>query len=109
MASENQESVNSNGWQWRHIGMSDTLHIQRCRRLYSMEGKKHDLALFFTKNQFYAMEAWCSHMGKLPFDFKLSINYSSLSTTVIQIILYRIRMSQKCHFNVVFSVCICLW
>lgn len=52
---------------WRLIGPYQDLRISRCRRLYAKSGRKDDLALFFFNGRFYAMEAWCSHMGKCCF------------------------------------------
>lgn len=53
---------------WRDIGEYEVLRRTKCRRLYSRRGQSKDLALFYRSGKFYAMEAWCSHMGK----FKLS-------------------------------------
>ena len=49
---------------WRLIGRYQDLRISECKRLYAKSGRKDDLALFFHNGRFYAMEAWCSHMGK---------------------------------------------
>ena len=49
---------------WRLIGPYQDLRISKCRRLYAKSGRKDDLALFFHNGRFYAMEAWCSHMGE---------------------------------------------
>lgn len=48
---------------WRDIGEYEVLRRTRCRRLYSRLGQSKDLALFYRSGKFYAMEAWCSHMG----------------------------------------------
>ena len=49
---------------WRLIGPYQDLRLSGCRRIYAKSGRKDDLALFFHNGRFYAMEAWCSHMGK---------------------------------------------
>ena len=49
---------------WRLIGAYQDLRISRCRRIYARSGRKDDLALFFHNGRFYALEAWCSHMGE---------------------------------------------
>ncbi|CAG5122203.1 unnamed protein product [Candidula unifasciata] len=48
---------------WRDIGDYEVLRRTKCRRLYSRLGPSKDLALFYRSGKFYAMEAWCSHMG----------------------------------------------
>ncbi|XP_048750679.2 Rieske domain-containing protein-like [Ostrea edulis] len=48
---------------WRCIGKVNELSKKKCQRLYSAGGKMSDLALFFHEGKFYAMEAWCSHLG----------------------------------------------
>ncbi|CAL1538253.1 unnamed protein product [Lymnaea stagnalis] len=48
---------------WRDVGECVELRRAKCRRLYSKLGKHKDLALFYVEGEFYAMEAWCSHMG----------------------------------------------
>ncbi|XP_059145501.1 uncharacterized protein LOC131932589 [Physella acuta] len=48
---------------WRDIGEYQELRRTKCRRLYSKLGQHKDLALFYRSGTFYAMEAWCSHMG----------------------------------------------
>ncbi|BFZ26001.1 hypothetical protein BsWGS_29040 [Bradybaena similaris] len=48
---------------WRDVGEFEELRRTRCRRLYSRLGPSKDLALFYRKGKFFAMEAWCSHMG----------------------------------------------
>ena len=59
---------------WRLIGPYQDLRISKCRRLYAKSGRKDDLALFFQNGRFYAMEAWCSHMGKRFFYYSSYIN-----------------------------------
>ena len=49
---------------WRLIGDAETLQKKRCQRLHAKAGARADLVLVFAKGKFYAMEAWCSHMGK---------------------------------------------
>lgn len=53
---------------WRDIGEYEVLRRTRCRRLYSRLGPSKDLALFYRTGKFFAMEAWCSHMGEFPTD-----------------------------------------
>nr|KAI8752317.1 Rieske domain-containing protein-like [Biomphalaria glabrata] len=48
---------------WRDIGEYEVLKRTKCRRIHSKLGQNKDLALFFRAGKFYAMEAWCSHMG----------------------------------------------
>lgn len=48
---------------WRLIGPYQDLRLSRCRRIYARTARKDDLALFYQNGRFYAMEAWCSHMG----------------------------------------------
>ena len=52
---------------WRLIGPYQDLRLSRCRRIYARTGRKDDLALFYQNGRFYAMEAWCSHMGMCTF------------------------------------------
>ncbi|XP_022312736.2 Rieske domain-containing protein-like isoform X1 [Crassostrea virginica] len=49
--------------EWRYIGKADELAVKKCQRLHSAGGKQMDLALFHHQGRFYAMEAWCSHLG----------------------------------------------
>ncbi|XP_053374241.1 uncharacterized protein LOC123532561 [Mercenaria mercenaria] len=48
---------------WRNVGPYHTLKQKKCQRLYAATGRIDDLALFFQNGRFYAMEAWCTHMG----------------------------------------------
>ena len=50
---------------WRTVGTVEILRKTRCRRLYAKSGEEKDLALFYRSGTFFAMSAWCSHMGKL--------------------------------------------
>lgn len=50
--------------EWRYIGKADELAVKKCQRLHSAGGKQMDLALFHHQGRFYAMEAWCSHLGQ---------------------------------------------
>lgn len=53
---------------WRSIGPSDELTKRPCRRLFAANGKKEDdVALFCYKGKFFAMSAWCSHLGESIF------------------------------------------
>ena len=54
---------------WWYIGEYGELNAKKCRRLHCKAGSKHDLALFFENGKFYAVSAWCSHMGKSVFIF----------------------------------------
>lgn len=49
---------------WQPVGEFSVLNRKKCRHLYAKAGKRKDLALFYDEGKFYAMEAWCSHMGK---------------------------------------------
>ncbi|KAL5020049.1 hypothetical protein ScPMuIL_002941 [Solemya velum] len=49
--------------EWRKIGSFVSLKKRICQHVYAETGKKNDLALFYNEGKFYAMEAWCSHMG----------------------------------------------
>ena len=49
---------------WQLLGTYFELKQKPCRRLYAQSGRSDDLALFFNNGKFYAMEAWCTHMGK---------------------------------------------
>ncbi|XP_069101788.1 uncharacterized protein [Argopecten irradians] len=48
---------------WQKVGSLTDLVRFHCQRLYSSAGGRKDLGLFYNKGQFYAMEAWCGHMG----------------------------------------------
>ncbi|KAK2141634.1 hypothetical protein NP493_480g03019 [Ridgeia piscesae] len=48
---------------WRLVGQEAALSSLTCRRLYARHGKSDDLVLVCVQGSFYAMEAWCSHMG----------------------------------------------
>ncbi|XP_035828496.1 uncharacterized protein LOC101860850 [Aplysia californica] len=48
---------------WRTIGESEALRRTKCRRVYAKLGQHKDLALFYRAGKFFAMTAWCSHMG----------------------------------------------
>ncbi|KAJ8311609.1 hypothetical protein KUTeg_010964, partial [Tegillarca granosa] len=54
---------NNRGEMWQLVGEFSTLNRKKCRHLYAKAGKRKDLALFYDESKFYAMEAWCSHMG----------------------------------------------
>jgi len=49
---------------WRLVGQEAALSSLTCRRLYARHGKSDDLVLVCVQGSFYAMEAWCSHMGE---------------------------------------------
>lgn len=49
---------------WRLIGDAQELCRKKCHHLHSKSGKKYDIALFYDEGKFYAISAWCSHMGK---------------------------------------------
>uniref|UniRef100_A0A8W8NYE8 Rieske domain-containing protein n=1 Tax=Magallana gigas TaxID=29159 RepID=A0A8W8NYE8_MAGGI len=55
--------MDESGKEWRCVGKVEELARKKCQRLYSAGGKTWDLALFHSKGVFYAMEAWCSHLG----------------------------------------------
>ncbi|KAK7481465.1 hypothetical protein BaRGS_00027316 [Batillaria attramentaria] len=48
---------------WRLVGEFRDLIMKKCRRVYSKKGSRHDLGLFFHNGTFYALGAWCGHMG----------------------------------------------
>lgn len=54
---------------WQLLGSYFQLKQKACRRLYAQTGRSDDLALFFHNGKFYAMEAWCTHMGKFIWSF----------------------------------------
>lgn len=57
---------NSRGYiPWQLLGTYCQLKQKSCQRLYAASGRSDDLALFFHNGRFYAMEAWCTHMGRL--------------------------------------------
>lgn len=61
---------NSRGYiPWQLLGTYYQLKQKSCQRLYAASGRSDDLALFFHNGRFYAMEAWCSHMGRLFLQF----------------------------------------
>lgn len=49
---------------WQLIGSYYELKQKTCRRLFAQTGRSDDLALFFHNGKFYALEAWCTHMGE---------------------------------------------
>ena len=51
------------GGSLKRVGKYGLLKTRRCQRLYAKTGRKDDLALFHVNGRFYAMEAWCTHMG----------------------------------------------
>lgn len=51
---------------WQLIGKSRSLKEKKCNRLYAKKGQEHDIALFYKSGTFYALSAWCAHMGKPP-------------------------------------------
>ncbi|XP_064597569.1 Rieske domain-containing protein-like [Liolophura sinensis] len=53
----------TNALQWRQIGDYYELRKRKCQRVHSKKGKYFDLGLFYKDGKFYAMTAWCSHMG----------------------------------------------
>ncbi|XP_062588563.1 Rieske domain-containing protein-like [Saccostrea cucullata] len=55
--------MDDSGKEWRYLGTKEELAKKKCQRLYSTGGKVYDLALFYHEGKFYAMEAWCSHLG----------------------------------------------
>lgn len=50
---------------WQDIGPYKALKQKTCQRVYATSGRSDDIALFFNNGRFYAMEAWCTHMGKI--------------------------------------------
>ena len=50
---------------WRDVGEVEVLRRTKCRRVYAKQSQEKDVALFYKAGTFYALEAWCSHMGKL--------------------------------------------
>lgn len=58
---------------WQLIGTYFELKQKPCRRLFAQTGRSDDLALFFHNGKFYAMEAWCTHMGESD-KFILQVN-----------------------------------
>lgn len=57
----NEQRVETN--KWRCIGEVFQLNKQRCHHLHAKSGKRDDVALFYDEGKFYAISAWCSHMG----------------------------------------------
>ena len=49
---------------WRDVGEVEVLRRTKCRRIYSKQSQEKDVALFYKNGAFFALEAWCSHMGK---------------------------------------------
>ncbi|GFR99362.1 hypothetical protein ElyMa_002791200 [Elysia marginata] len=50
---------------WRDIGEVEVLRRTKCRRIYAKDSQEKDVALFYKSGTFFALEAWCSHMGKI--------------------------------------------
>ncbi|XP_060083875.1 Rieske domain-containing protein-like [Ylistrum balloti] len=48
---------------WQEVGAVSDLVRFHCQRLYSKAGGRSDLGLFYNRGTFYAMGAWCGHMG----------------------------------------------
>ena len=49
---------------WVLVGDFWSLSRRKCQRLYARSGKSDDLTLVCAKNKMFALESWCSHMGK---------------------------------------------
>lgn len=49
---------------WQKVGAHMDLVRFHCQRLYCKDGNGGDLGLFYNNGNFYAMGAWCGHMGK---------------------------------------------
>ncbi|KAL4222088.1 hypothetical protein ACF0H5_018129 [Mactra antiquata] len=58
-----ENSITENYIPWQKIGSYQNLKVRNCQRLYAASGSSDDIALFFRNGRFYAMEAWCTHMG----------------------------------------------
>ena len=56
---------------WRKIDHIHELKKARCRHIYALKDKSKDVALIFSGKTFYAMEAWCGHMGNLNTAYSL--------------------------------------
>ncbi|XP_063437765.1 Rieske domain-containing protein-like [Mytilus trossulus] len=48
---------------WRYVGEVKELNKKKCHHVHAKSGKKYDVALFCDEGKFYAISAWCSHMG----------------------------------------------
>ncbi|XP_046554111.1 Rieske domain-containing protein-like [Haliotis rubra] len=48
---------------WRLLGRYSEINKVKCRRVHAKLGSSKDLVLFHEEGKFYAMGAWCSHMG----------------------------------------------
>uniref|UniRef100_H2ZIW8 Rieske domain-containing protein n=1 Tax=Ciona savignyi TaxID=51511 RepID=H2ZIW8_CIOSA len=48
---------------WQFIGFKSIIETAMCQRVYASTCKKEDVALFFVRNKFYAINATCPHVG----------------------------------------------
>ena len=67
---------------WRQLGPEVVLKGKPCHRVYAETGKNDDLVLVHHKGQFYAMDAWCSHLGK-PLSITGSFSFLYIITIII--------------------------
>ncbi|XP_033725488.1 uncharacterized protein LOC117315414 [Pecten maximus] len=63
LPSEDNASSTPGERAWRKVGFLTDLVRFHCQRLYSSVGGRKDLGLFYNRGAFYAMDAWCGHMG----------------------------------------------
>ncbi|KAK3094627.1 hypothetical protein FSP39_004196 [Pinctada imbricata] len=49
--------------EWRMVGEVSVLQQKKCHHVYSQRHRTNDLVMFYKGEKFYAMGAWCSHMG----------------------------------------------
>ena len=61
----NMSSGDHKKGKWRLIGPVSVLSSKPCTHVYALQGKRFDLTLFSAKGTYFAMEAWCSHLGKV--------------------------------------------
>ena len=48
---------------WQCVGAERDLRRKKCQHLFAKSKKKDDLVLICHKERFYAMTAWCGHLG----------------------------------------------
>ncbi|XP_002131053.2 Rieske domain-containing protein-like [Ciona intestinalis] len=48
---------------WQYVGYKSILETATCQRLYSINGKRDDISLFYVHGNFYAINATCPHAG----------------------------------------------
>ncbi|KAG7239002.1 hypothetical protein INR49_030267 [Caranx melampygus] len=75
------EEGNTEGVSWRLIGPASELSKKRCRLMYSSLGYDSDVCLFYVKGEFFAMDARCSHSGRLITDSEQTGLFLDLTIT----------------------------